>query len=155
MINLPLTGGCQCGSIRYQLTEPPVTFYLCHCRDCQKQSSSAFGLTLWSSRNGFRLLSGVLSIFDTAGESGALKRCTFCNLCGTRIYHCNADSAGHYSIKAGSLDSLQNIEPVAHIWTRSAHPWAIHREDHLPRFEADPADDLILVSLWNQAINAS
>ena len=40
-------GGCQCGAIRYQLLRAPVALYACHCRDCQKQSSSAFGLRNW------------------------------------------------------------------------------------------------------------
>jgi len=151
MYRLPLTGGCQCGAIRYQLTEKPLTFYLCHCKDCQKQSSSAFGLSLWSSQRGFELLSGSLAVFHTAGESGQGKHCAFCNQCGTRIYHCSDDSDDHYSIKAGSLDSLWGIKPIAHIWVRSAQPWAISDKDILPRFETEPPDDTTLISLWNRA----
>ena len=39
------TGGCQCGAIRYEISSPPVELYVCHCRECQKQSSSAFGIS--------------------------------------------------------------------------------------------------------------
>ncbi|MEM7293879.1 MAG: hypothetical protein AAF420_10870, partial [Pseudomonadota bacterium] len=42
-----LQGGCQCGATRYRINGQPLTFYACHCLDCQKQSSSAFGLSLW------------------------------------------------------------------------------------------------------------
>ena len=44
-------GGCQCGAIRYQLLRAPAALYACHCRDCQKQSSSAFGLSMWVERD--------------------------------------------------------------------------------------------------------
>jgi len=40
-------GGCQCGHVRYRLNGPPLTLCACHCRDCQKQSASAFGMSLW------------------------------------------------------------------------------------------------------------
>jgi len=39
-------GGCQCGKIRYRLTAEPQMLYICHCSDCQKQSASAFGMSL-------------------------------------------------------------------------------------------------------------
>ena len=39
----PITGGCQCGAVRYTLRAPPVVFYICHCSECQTQSSSGFG----------------------------------------------------------------------------------------------------------------
>ena len=44
-------GGCQCGAIRYRLLQAPVALYACHCQDCQKQSSSAFGLSMWMERD--------------------------------------------------------------------------------------------------------
>jgi hypothetical protein len=38
----PLTGGCQCGAIRYALTAPPERVHLCHCRMCQKAVGGQF-----------------------------------------------------------------------------------------------------------------
>jgi hypothetical protein len=38
---MPLTGGCQCGVLRYVVTAEPLALYVCHCRECQKQSASA------------------------------------------------------------------------------------------------------------------
>jgi hypothetical protein len=37
-----LTGGCQCGAIRYVLTAPPESVHLCHCRMCQKAVGGPF-----------------------------------------------------------------------------------------------------------------
>lgn len=39
----PYTGGCQCKRIRYEIRAEPLTLYVCHCQECQKQSFSAFG----------------------------------------------------------------------------------------------------------------
>lgn len=35
---------CQCGAVKFQTPTPkPLALYICHCHDCQRQSSSAFG----------------------------------------------------------------------------------------------------------------
>src|SRR6266568_3765459 len=57
-MKLPQTGGCQCGKIRYEITEGPQLVYTCHCKDCQRLTSSAFSLGLVVPETGFRL-SGV------------------------------------------------------------------------------------------------
>ncbi|KAH7133663.1 hypothetical protein EDB81DRAFT_949958 [Dactylonectria macrodidyma] len=41
---LPITGGCSCGLIRYQLTRVPILVHCCHCTSCQRQTGSAFAL---------------------------------------------------------------------------------------------------------------
>src|SRR5262245_37317036 len=43
---LPWEGGCQCRAVRYVLRALPLTLYACHCKECQLQSSSAFGLSM-------------------------------------------------------------------------------------------------------------
>src|SRR5437899_11866971 len=42
----PYTGGCQCGSVRYVLTTEPIRLAACHCKECQRQSGSAFGMSM-------------------------------------------------------------------------------------------------------------
>ena len=43
-MNFPQSGGCQCGTVRYEITGPPTTVYACHCTECQTQSGSAFAM---------------------------------------------------------------------------------------------------------------
>ena len=40
-MKLPLTGGCLCGALRYEVSETPLAIYTCHCTDCQHLTSSA------------------------------------------------------------------------------------------------------------------
>ena len=57
-MKLPQTGGCQCGKIRYEITEAPQSVYTCHCLDCQRLTSSAFSMGVVVGEKGFNL-SGV------------------------------------------------------------------------------------------------
>ena len=120
-------GGCQCGAIRYRLLRAPVALYACHCKDCQKQSSSAFGLSMWMERDAIEFSGAEPRIYRTHGGSGKEKLCAFCENCGTRIYHAGGATRGAVSetlsIKAGTLDDTSRITPTCHLWTKSAQPW--------------------------------
>ncbi len=139
------TGGCQCGAIRYEISSEPDVAYCCHCTDCQQQSSSAFGISVWFPAAEFRLTSGALRTWKTLGESGNEKLCTFCPDCGSRIYHAFSDEMNTLSVKGGSLDKIGDIAPIAHIWTRSAQAWVLKRLDSELCFETEPKsfDDLV------------
>ncbi len=118
-------GGCQCGAVRYEIDSDPIVAYCCHCTDCQKQSSSAFGMSVWFPAEAFKLTKGELETWQTMSESGNEKMCSLCADCGTRIYHGSLNEGGFLSVKGGSLDEIRKIAPIAHIWTRSAQPWVL------------------------------
>jgi len=113
-------GGCQCGALRYRIERDPRKVAVCHCQGCQRQSGSAFGISLDVSREDFTLLSGRLRSFSVRCDSGRTKECHFCEECGTRIYH-----AGDWglSVKGGTLDDPSWIEPSAHYWTAMKQRW--------------------------------
>lgn len=138
-------GGCQCGAIRFEISSDPIVAYCCHCTDCQQQSSSAFGMSVWFAGRDFKLLSGTLSIWKTTGDSGNEKVCAFCPECGTRIYHGFSGEEDSLSVKGGALDRIADLPPVAHIWTQSAQPWMRKAIEGEWCFEQEPEtfDDLI------------
>jgi hypothetical protein len=113
-------GGCQCGEIRYRLDGEPLELTVCHCTECQRQSGSAFGMSLAIPAGAFELLAGELRFFEVVCDSGRIKSCAFCPSCGTRIYH--RTDAG-ISVKAGTLDDTSSLRPAAHYWTRRKQPW--------------------------------
>ena len=53
-----LTGQCQCGYVKYHVAGIPVTMFACHCKECRRQSSSAFGLALWVRSYKLKLIDG-------------------------------------------------------------------------------------------------
>lgn len=133
-------GQCQCGAIQYRLVEEPLVLYVCHCRDCQKQSSSAFGMSLWMEREAIEFLSGQPKFWTTKGDSGAAKICAFCGDCGTRIYHASDDLSEPLSIKAGTLNDTSWLQPVGHIWTKRAQPWVTIDPEKYLCYEEEPGD---------------
>lgn len=116
-------GGCQCGAVRYRLTAEPRFLAVCHCKECQRQSGSAFGMSLMIATAGFELLQGELEVFERTSESGRLIGCAFCPQCGVRIYHEPRYVEGILNIRAGTLDDTSGLQPQLHAWTKSKQPW--------------------------------
>lgn len=120
---MPLTGGCQCCAVRYELKATPLPPIICHCKECQKQSASAFGMTLPVLRRDLNLLSGDLREWRRLADSGRQLACYFCPQCGTRLYHSSSMGPEFWHLKPGTLDDTSRLEPVAQVWTESAQPW--------------------------------
>ncbi len=127
--DLPLTGGCQCGAVRYSLAAAPLVLYFCHCTECQKQSSSAFGQSMRVNKKDLSI-AGELTGFSRPGASGNDLICEFCPTCGTRLFHRRTSYTDALNIKAGTLDDTSWLKPAGHIWTKSRQGW----------FEIPPGD---------------
>jgi hypothetical protein len=111
------TGGCQCGGVRYESAGEPFALYVCHCRECQKQSASAFGMSLAVPRASLRVTHGVVSFWSRPSDSGRRIRCAFCPNCGSRLWHESESEQETITIKAGSLDEAVDASAAIHIWT--------------------------------------
>ena len=118
-----LTGGCQCGQVRYEVVGPPKQLVVCHCTDCQRQSGSAFGMTLIVREADLRLTQGDVRRFTVTSDAGREKLGAFCPDCGARIYHKLEWRKGVLSLKAGTLDDTGALVPDLHIWTSRKQPW--------------------------------
>jgi hypothetical protein len=118
-----LTGGCQCGTIRYEITGTPNALVVCHCTDCQRQSGSAFGMTLPVNEADFRMTKGEVKTYASTSAAGRGKLGAFCPDCGTRIYHKPEWRKGTVSVKPGTLDDTSWLKPETHLWTSSKQGW--------------------------------
>ncbi|SLN15125.1 Glutathione-dependent formaldehyde-activating enzyme [Pseudooceanicola marinus] len=119
--DLPLTGGCQCGAVRYRVTGAPVTFYLCHCSRCQRQSGSAFGESLQLRPEDLQI-EGELQARAVTGGSGRAGEIRFCPACGTRITH-RVEGSPVVVLKPGTLDAPGWLRPVAELFIEERQPW--------------------------------
>ena len=122
-LGLPLDGGCQCGAARYRIDDAPLTLYCCHCRDCQAQSASAFGMSMLVKHDSLVVDWSVLGVWQRPTDSGNRLSCHFCRTCGSRLFHVGSADPAIVSVKAGSIDNREILRPVGHIWTDSAQPW--------------------------------
>jgi hypothetical protein len=135
----PYTGGCQCGQIRYEIRAEPLTLYVCHCKECQKQSASAFGMSMPVPRAAVVILQGQPKQWQRVGDSGRQVSCFFCGECGTRLFHQPSRNAEITNIKPGTLDDTRWLRPVGHVWTRSSQEWVILNEQML-NYDTQPSD---------------
>ncbi len=143
----PYAGGCQCGAVRYRIQAEPSTIYICHCRDCQKQSSSAFGMSLTVPTDSVKIIKGTMKEWRRAADSGAEVFCRFCADCGTRLFHGKDSRPEFINVKPGTLDDPDWLTPVAEVWTKRRQPWLCLAGDMLS-FDAQPDDPLALFDAW-------
>src|SRR3989344_2080601 len=108
------TGSCQCGEIRYKSVGEPLALYICHCQECQKQSASAFGISLDVLRTGFCVTQGTPKYWTRATDSGQKLKCAFCPTCGSRLWHELETESEILSIKGGSLDQPIDVSNAIH-----------------------------------------
>ena len=113
-----LTGGCQCGAVRYEWLEKPAYSTVCYCRMCQKASGQAFmGLT-GGKKEHLRWTRGELAIFRSSNmvERG------FCPDCGTPLSYA-FDGTGRISVTINSLDDPEAMPPQKQYGTESKVSW--------------------------------
>ncbi len=140
-------GGCQYGAITCRVTGVPVTLFAWHCTECQRQSSSAFGMALWIKDPEVKLLSGQLKEWVREMPSGKKMSCQFCPNCGTRIFHKAVNQTQTLSIKPGTLNSTSSLMPVGHIWISSKQKWLNISKESI-QYEANPDSFEELIAEW-------
>lgn len=116
-------GGCSCGAVRFRLTAAPMFVHCCHCRDCQRQTGSAFAINALTETDRIEILSGApepVSMPTDSGRPHDIYRCPHCKVAvwsdyGRRPYL--------RFVRVGALDDPSAIVPDVHIYARSKLPW--------------------------------
>ena len=117
-----LCGGCSCGEIRYEIAPTNSRLVVCHCTSCQKQSASAYGLTMIVPSAAVSLTSGTPKKWTRTTDSGNIQDTFLCGTCGTRIWHGNKHTDEMLKVRAGALDTPVDVSEAVHIWTNSKLP---------------------------------
>jgi hypothetical protein len=130
-----LEGGCACGAVRYRMTCAPMFVHCCHCRDCQRQTGSAFVLNALIETARVEILAGapVRSVMPT--DSGRPHGIDRCPACGTAVWSEYGGAAPLRFVRVGTLDDPHALAPDVHIYTRSKQPW-LTLPAGVPAFEA-------------------
>jgi hypothetical protein len=116
------TGSCACGAVRYVLKGEPQAIAVCHCRHCQKQSGSAFSFNLIVKEVDYKQW-GETKFYVTTGDSGRPSFRHFCADCGSPVVTKAAVMPGMIIVKAGTLDSMEGLQPQREIYTDRAVEW--------------------------------
>lgn len=124
-----LTGGCQCGALRYRADAEPLRIYCCHCSECRAQSAPAFGISVIVPVDAVSLMQGGPRIWRRTTARGKVLACAFCPDCGSRIRHGNEPAEDVLSIKGGSVDGGVDLRNAQHIWTSGKLPGGVIPEN--------------------------
>jgi len=130
-----LEGGCACGAVRYRLSSPPMFVHCCHCRDCQRQTGSAFAINALIETDRIMRLSGDPRPVAMPTDSGRPHDIYRCPACRTAVWSDYGRRPSLRFLRVGTLDDPSALAPDVHIFTRSKLPW-IELPKAVPSFDA-------------------
>jgi hypothetical protein len=116
-------GGCACGAVRYRVRGEPMIVHCCHCRDCQRQTGSAFVINALIETDRIELLSGAPKPTPMPTDSGRPHDVHRCPACGTAVWSDYGRRPALRFLRVGTLDEPDALPPDVHIYTKSKMPW--------------------------------
>ena len=132
MADLPLTGGCLCGGVRFEVTEPPVVASYCHCTRCQRRTGTAAAVSARIVPGSLRVVSGEELVRAWVPDDGFAKE--FCSACGSALWSRNPAHPEMISVRMGAFDADPGIRPSYRQFVAYAAPWEPIPDDGLERY---------------------
>jgi hypothetical protein len=130
MLSIPASGQCQCGALTYELTGRPFVQYTCHCRECQRLSSSAFSTCIQMPAESVNITSGTAVTRTRDTDTNNRLTIWFCSACGSALYCQSSARLRIRTVFAGTLDNPERVEVTAHIWLKRKLPWVLIPKEH-------------------------
>jgi hypothetical protein len=127
-----LTGGCNCGNVRYEVTGPLSGASYCHCRRCQRRTGSAASANASAAPGSFRVVAGEERLRVWKPDGGWEK--WFCGECGSSLFSRDPDDHARVGIRLGTFDQDPGIRPSRRQFVAYAAPWEPIPDDGLARF---------------------
>jgi hypothetical protein len=138
-VSLPLTGGCNCGAVRFEITEPLVSARYCHCTRCQRRTGTAASANAAVAPGSFRVVQGESALKAWAPPDGHEK--WFCGECGSAIFTRDPEDHTKVGVRLGAVDGDPGIRPSVRQFVAYAAPWEEIPDDGLERYpERRPPD---------------
>jgi hypothetical protein len=128
-----LQGGCLCGGVRFEVSEPFQTVSQCHCTSCKKLSGGVGTVSGRVQTEAVRILEGDELLRTYQPEEGSSK--TFCSACGSNLFGAGWPESPRTSVRLSALDSHFDQKPEQHIYVRSVAPWETLPDDGAPRYD--------------------
>ena len=132
MVDFPLTGGCLCGGVRFEVLEPLVSAGYCHCTRCQRRTGTAASISARVTPGSLRVLSGEELIRSYVPDQGFAK--VFCSACGSALWSRHPQDSEFISVRLGAFDDDPGIRPEYRQFVAYAAPWEDIPDDGLPRY---------------------
>ena len=119
MSELPLTGGCNCGAVRFEITEAPASASYCHCRRCQRRGGAAASPNIQPVPGSFRVTAGEDRLRAWTPDTGFER--------GSAASAARASSAAAQTIRSGSACAGACSTPIRASGRRCGSSWPTRR----------------------------
>jgi hypothetical protein len=131
-----LSGGCLCGGVRFEVTEPPTGASYCHCTRCQRRTGVAASAQARVVPGSVRVLSGsdLVRVWEPPDGFGK----AFCSSCGSALWSIAPGTDAPAGVRLGAFDGDPGVRPSYRQFTASAAAWEPIPEDGLPRYPERP-----------------
>jgi hypothetical protein len=129
----PLTGGCLCGRVRFEVGRPLVSASYCHCTRCQRRTGTAASAQAVVAPGSVRIVSGEELVRTFRPPEGWAK--LFCPECGSALFSQSQADPEQMTIRMGAFDADPGIRPQARYHVGTAAAWEPIPDDGLPRHE--------------------
>jgi hypothetical protein len=133
-----LTGGCNCGAVRFEITERLLGAHYCHCTRCQRRSGGAVSANADVVPGSFRIVEGEAALKGWIPPDGHEK--WFCGECGSAIFSRDPEAHSKTGVRLGAVAGDPRVRPEFRQFVAYAAHWEEIPEDGLPRYpERAPA----------------
>jgi hypothetical protein len=125
-----------CGVVTYEARGEPAVAGHCYCVDCRETSGTSHCTHIAMQVDGVRV-TGSMSSYRRAADSGNIVERYSCRNCGSPIYSTNTAMAGSVFLRASSLDDPDQITPQIVVYASRAPKWSVI-DASLPSFAEMP-----------------
>jgi hypothetical protein len=134
----PLSGGCGCGAVRFEVTEPLGAAVYCHCTRCQRRTGTAASANARLAAGSLVIVAGADRVATWRPADGWAK--LFCADCGSALFSRDPEDPSVMSVRLGSVDGDPGVRPDARQFVAYAAAWESIPDDGLPRWPEGRGD---------------
>ena len=129
-----VTGGCLCGGVRFELSEPAKEASYCHCKRCQRRTGTAASANARIDGRTLRVVQGEELVKAWRHPDGGFEK-LFCRECGGQLFSRNPDDPTQIGVRLGAFDGDPGVRPSSRKFVAYAAAWEPIPDDGLPRYD--------------------
>lgn len=137
-MELPITGGCGCGAVRFEVSTPFVSAAYCHCTRCQRRTGTGAAATARAEPGSVRVTRGEDELRAWRPEGGREK--VFCGSCGSALFSREPGTTDNIGVRLGAIDGDPGVRPESRQFVAYAACWEAIPDDGLPRYDETRPD---------------
>jgi hypothetical protein len=127
-----LTGGCLCGGVRFEVTEPPLAAGYCHCTRCQRRTGTAASVQAHVAPGSLEITAGPELVGSYEPDDGFAKE--FCSACGSALWSRDPATGNIGGVRLAAFDGNPGVRLSYRQFVAYAAAWEPIPDDGLPRY---------------------